>query len=164
MNPITVGPVSIDIAAPPALVFQMLAAIGQGAQTGGERAEILEQDGDEYVCDFWTRISIPVGRDRLVRTRERVTVQRPDRIHYEHLDGPVRGLQESIRVEDAPGGSRITYRGIYRPRGLLERFRAAAIARPAIHRVMRGHFADVQTRAEARAARSRAFPTPARAD
>lgn len=56
MKPIEVGPVAADVAAPPALVFQMLAAIGQGGQPNGERAEILQRDGDEYICDFWTRI------------------------------------------------------------------------------------------------------------
>ena len=41
MGGVHVGPVTIDIAAPPQLVYQMLAAIGQGGQPNGERAEIL---------------------------------------------------------------------------------------------------------------------------
>lgn len=158
MNRIDVGPVTIEIAAPPALVFQMLAAIGQGAQQHGERAEVLEQRDGELVCDFWTRVSLPVGRDRLVRTRERVCVRPPDRIDYEHLDGPVQGLQETIVVgAGATGGSNLTYTGRYHPRGLADHLRATLLARPAIHRVMHAHFAEVRNRAEARARRSRAF-------
>jgi hypothetical protein len=162
VNPVAVGPVSVEIEAPPALVYQMLAAIGQGAQQDGERAEIVERDGDEYVCDFWTRVSLPVGRERLVRTRERVWLRPPDRVEYEHLDGPVRGLRESIVVEPTQrGGSRLTYAGIYQPRGLVDRLRATALARPAIHRAMHVHFTDVRERAEARARRSRVFaPEP----
>jgi hypothetical protein len=38
VNHIHVGPVAIEIAAPPALVFQMRSTIGQGAQRDGERA------------------------------------------------------------------------------------------------------------------------------
>ena len=158
MNRIDVGPVTIEIAAPPALVFQMLAAIGQGAKQDGERAEILEQRDGELVCDFWTRVSLPIVGDRLVRTRERVWIRPPDRIDYEHLDGPVQGLQETIVVgAGATGGSNLTYTGRYQPRGLADHLRATLLARPAIHRVMRAHFAEVRDRAEARARRSRAF-------
>ena len=160
MNQVRIGPVTIEIAAPPALVFQMLAAIGQGAQQHGERAEVLEQRDGELVCDFWTRVSLPVGRDRLVRTRERVCVRPPDRIDYEHLDGPVKGLQETIVVgAGATGGSNLTYTGRYHPRGLADKLRATLLARPAIHRVMRAHFAELRDRAEARADRSRVFAT-----
>lgn len=158
MNRIDVGPVSMEIAAPAALVFQMLAAIGQGAQKDGERAEILEQRDGALICDFWTRVSLPVGRDRLVRTRERVCVRPPDRIDYEHLDGPVQGLLESIVVgAGTAGGSNLTYTGRYHPRGFADHLRATLLARPAIHRVMRAHFAEVRDRAEARASRSRTF-------
>ncbi len=158
MNRVDVGPITIEIAAPPALVFQMLAAIGQGAQKDGERAEILEQRDGALICDFWTRVPLPVGRDRLVRTRERVCVRPPDRIDYEHLDGPVQGLQETIVVgAGATGGSILTYTGSYHPRGLADHLRATLFARPAFHRVMRAHFAEVRERAEARARRSRVF-------
>ena len=158
MNRIDVGPVSIEIAAPPALVFQMLAAIGQGAQKDGERAEILEERDGALICNFWTRVSLPVGRDRLVRTRERVCVRPPDRIDYEHLDGPVQGLRETIVVgAGAAGGSNLTYTGRYHPHGLADHLRATLLARPAIHRVMRAHFAEVRDKAEARANRSRVF-------
>lgn len=158
MSWIHVGPVTIDIAAPPGLVFQMLAAISQGGQQHGEHAEILERRDGELVCDFWTRVSLPAGRDRLVRTRERVSLHSPDRIDYEHLDGPVRGLRETIVVSaGTDGGARLSYTGAYQPRELVGHLRATLLARPAIHRVMRAHFADVRERAEARARRSRVF-------
>ncbi len=158
---VDIGPVTEDIAAPPALVFQMLAAIGQGARRDGERAEILEEVDGELICLFWTRVALPAGRDRLVRTRERVHVRPPDRIDYEHLDGPVRGLRESIVVEPGrDGGTRMTYTGAYHPDGLADHLRAVLLARPVIARVMRSHFADVRSRAEARARRSRVFAPP----
>lgn len=158
MTTISIGPVSTTIEAPAPLVYQMLAAIGQGDGHDGERAEVLQRDGDELVCDFWTRVSLPGGIDRLVRTRERVTLRPPDRVEYEHLDGPVRGLCESITVAPQPdGGTQMTYIGSYEPRGALDYLRARILARPAIGRVMRQHFDDVRGRAEARAARSRVF-------
>lgn len=158
MNPVTVGPVTVEIAAPADLVYQMLAAIGQGGQSGGERAEIVGRDQNVLVCDFWTRVAMPIGDDRLVRTRERVTLCPPDRIDYEHLDGPVSGLRETITVGKAiDGRARLTYVGSYRADSVLTYLRAWVFARPAIVRVMREHFADIRERAEARARRSRVF-------
>ena len=164
MNRIELGPVAIEVAAPPALVFQMLAAIGQGAQTDGERAEIVEERDGELICDFWTSISLPVGRDRLVRTRERVNVRtaRPDRLRASRRPG-----RRPARVDHGRGhgpdgdGTTMTYTGTYHPEGLVDHVRAAFLARPTIERVMRTHFADVRDRAEARAGRSRVFaPEP----
>lgn len=160
---ITIGPVVQPIQAPPALVYEMLAAIGQGGDADGERSEILERSGDAMVCDFWTRVTLPGGIDRLVRTRERVILHPPDAVEYVHLDGPVRGLRESITVApDGGGASRVTYRGSYRPRGLVDRLKALVLVRPIMGRVLRDHFADLSARAEARASRSRVFrPDPA---
>jgi len=137
----------------------MLSAIGQGHGRNGERTEVLQRAGDELVCDFWTRVSLPGGVDRLVRTRERVTLRPPDTILYEHLDGPVRGLRETICVSSDPdGGTRMTYAGSFEPEGFLGLLRVRLLARPVIGRAMRQHFDDVRERAEARAARSRVFP------
>jgi len=136
----------------------MLGAIGQGAQRPGERAEILERDGDRLVCDFWTVVSLPLGRDRLVRTREAVRLRPPDRVEYEHLDGPVRGLREAITIEPIDDRrSRLVYRASYRSQGLVGSLGFRLVARRAIHRAMREHFGDIRERAEARAARSRVF-------
>ena len=160
MSRIEVGPVAVEIEAPTALVYQMLAAIGQGAQKDGERAEILERAGDELVCDFWTRVSLPAGRERLIRTRERVTLIPPHRIEYEHLDGPVRGLCESITLSTtAHGTTRLIYEGTYSSSGAFDHLRTLLLVRPAIHRAMDAHFADVRQRAETRAKRSRVFVT-----
>jgi hypothetical protein len=157
---VTLGPVAHPIQAPPALVYQMLAAIGQRGTAGGERAEILERTGDMLICDFWTRVTLPGGIDRLVRTRERVILHPPDAVEYEHLDGPVSGLREQITVvPDGAGASLVTYRGAYRPQGLVDYLRALVLVRPVMGRVMREHFADLRDRAEARAARSRVFRT-----
>lgn len=159
MKPVVIGPVACTVAAPPALVYQMLSAIGQGSGTNGERSQVLERDGGELVCDFWTQLSLPGGTRRLVRTRERVTLRPPNRVDYQHLDGPVRGLRESITVAAGPrGGSLMTYSGSYEPRDRLDDLRARLLARPVITRLMNEHFDHFRQRAEARADRSRVFP------
>jgi hypothetical protein len=52
----------------------------------------------------------------------------------------------------------MTYTGAYQPRDPIDALRAHLLARPVISRVMEQHFEDLRERAEARAARSRAFP------
>ena len=159
MKRVRIGPVSCAVAAPAPLVYQMLSAIGPESQRDGERSEILQRDGDELVCDFYTRVKLPGGLVRLVRTRERVTLRPPDTVEYVHLDGPVSGLRESIALTPiARGRTLITYSGTYEPRDALDALRARFIARPIIGRVMSQHFEDLRERAEARAARSRVFP------
>lgn len=154
------GPVTIDIAAPASLVLQMLAAIGQGAQRTGERTAVIERNGDRLIADFWTPVALPLGRRRVVRTREAVDVGHPDRIGYEHLDGPLRGLRETIRVEAQDGRRcRLVYEGEYPVRNLASRAVFVLVARASLERAVREHFEDLGPRAEARAARSRVFPT-----
>lgn len=155
---ITLGPIEVDIAAPAPLVFQMLGAIGQGARRPGEHAEIVERDGDTFVADFWTPVPLPFGRPRSVRTRETVRLVPPDRIEYVHIDGPVRGLRESITIQALEAGrSRLVYRGTYEPGRIGSGVLFRSLARPSVERAVRDHFADLRERAEARASRSRVF-------
>ncbi len=154
-----VGPIELDVAAPAELVYQMLAAIGQGAQRPDDRAEILERNGDALVAAFWTRARLPLGLSRVVRTLESVAFSPPNRIDYEHLDGPVRGLRESITVEPLDAHRcHLVYLGYYTPRGVSGSALFRLLSRPAVEGAVRAHFADFRLRAEARAARSRMFP------
>ncbi len=153
----SIGPISIEVAAPAPLVFQMLCAIGQGQQHPGEAAEIIERNGDEMVCEFTTVVTPPLVPPQAVRTREWVRTIPPDRVEYRHLDGPVRGLEETITVEPIDQArSRLEYRAAYPTSGLLGRLRYH-LARPMIEQVMREHFRDLKDRAEERARRSRVF-------
>ncbi|MBF6605672.1 MAG: hypothetical protein IVW53_08850 [Chloroflexi bacterium] len=153
-----VGPIVAEVSAPAALVFQMIGAIGQGPQRPGDRADVLARDGDSLICDFRTTVRLPLGRRRSVRTREAVRLVPPDRVEYEHLDGPVRGLRESITVESIEDHrSRLVYRGTYGSRGRLARAVFRLLSKGTIERAMDEHFTDLRQRAEARAVRSRAF-------
>lgn len=158
-----VGPIAAEIDAPADLLFQMLAAIGQGPRRPGERAEVLQRDGDDLVCDFVTTVRLPLGRARTVRTREAVRLVPPDRIEYEHLDGPIRGLRESIVMETlGPRRTRLVYRGTYRSGSRLAGYAFRVLSRSIIEHAVSEHFAELRTLAERRATRSRLFgPAPA---
>ncbi len=86
-----------------------------------------------------------------------VRIEPPDRVHHRHLDGPVRGLEETIAVwAVGQNSARLEYRAVYPTSGTFGRFRHA-LARPFIEQVMREHFQDLRDRAEDRARRSRVF-------
>jgi hypothetical protein len=150
--------VEADVAAPAALVFQMLAAVGQGAQAPGERAEVVAREGDRLVVDFWTPVALVPSRTWSVRTREAVRAMPPNRIEYEHLDGPVRGLRESIEVVALDAGRcRLVYRGSFDDRRRFRRLAFRLVSRRAVERAVARHFSELRPRAEARARRSRVF-------
>ena len=152
-----VGPIDADVEAPVGLVYQMLAAIGQGPATGGERSQIVEADGDRTVCDFWTLVPLPIGGSRLLRTREEVRLRPPDAVEFRHLDGALRDLHERITVRAlADRRTRLTYAALYRPATVLHRI-GFWLARRVIERTVAEHFASLRQRAEARASRSRVF-------
>ena len=153
-----IGPIQSHIDATAPLVYQMLTAIGQGAQQPGERADLVERTPTGFIYDFWSTIQVPILGPRSVRTREAVQLIPPDRIDFEHLDGPVSGLRETITVE-AVGGrqTRVVYVATYRPPSLLRAIVFRLIGRRVISVAVRSHFADVRVRAHRRAHRSRVF-------
>jgi hypothetical protein len=153
-------PVSVEVDAPAPLVYQMLAAAGQGTRGPDERVEVRTREDGRMVADFWTRVPLPAGRSRMVRTREEVQFRPPDRIEYRHLDGPLRGLVESIAVapvEGAPRRSHLRYEATFPRAGWLHLVLFRLIVRRMLRQTIAAHFEDLRARAEARARRSRVF-------
>jgi hypothetical protein len=152
-----VGPVWVEIEAPASLTYQLISAIGQGPQRPGDGARVIARDGNDLTCEFSTPISMPLGRSRLVRTREAVRIVPPDTVLFRHLDGPLRGLSETITVRPlTERRTRVTYLGAYPVSGARAWLRVV-IARPIIKRVVSEHFVKIKGQAEARAARSRVY-------
>ena len=156
----TAEPVSVEVDAPAPLVYQMLAAAGQGTPGSDERVEVHTREHGRMVADFWTRVPLPAGRSRIVRTREEVQFRPPDRIEYRHLDGPLRGLLESITVapvDGAPRRSHLRYEAAFPRVGWLQLVWFRLLVRHLLRQTMAAHFEDLRGRAEARARRSRVF-------
>ena len=158
--------VTHEIEAPADLVYELMAAIGQGRQADDDGSTVLERAGNDLVCEFWTTVPIPLVGRRVLRTREAVRLLPPNALAFRHLDGPVRGLTERIRVDSLDDRrSRVTYEAVLPGSGLLHWIRFQ-LARSPIERAVAEHFADIGARAAARASRSRVHgngDTPTRA-
>lgn len=100
---------TVDLAAPPDLVFQQMSAFDQGLN-------IVERNANQLVVEF----PIEVGRYR-VTTLERVTLD-PERrrLVFEQMRSPffsIRTATETFQLQDGPGGgATLTVGGLLWPR------------------------------------------------
>jgi hypothetical protein len=103
------GPQQVDIAAPREVVFDVVAQPYLGRQTRAlaEKVRVLERGADLVLAAHRTPIS-----GRLVATTvETVKFQRPDRISFRLVRGPVPHVTEEFLLDDDDGRTKLTYRG-----------------------------------------------------
>jgi len=102
------GPIAIRVAAPRDVVFDVAAApYGPRAPRELRRhVEVLQRSPGMVLAAHRT----PVGRDVAV-TIEGVVLERPDRIGFRLVRGPVPHVVEEFVFEEVDGGTELTYRG-----------------------------------------------------
>jgi hypothetical protein len=150
--------ISVEIAAPRALVFEMAAALN-GSLPGSppHTAELVERDGNTLLVRYRT----PTLLSELVMV-ERVQLYPPERIEYAVIEGPIDQVRESLAFDAlGPQQTQVTYSGMVGSRRpLLGDLTARFIAVPAYDRFMRRQLRALQQGAEAQALRSRRFRRP----
>jgi hypothetical protein len=103
------GPITIRVAAPRDIVFDVAAA-PYGPRPPAElrrHVEVLQRSPGMVLAAHRT----PVGHDEAV-TVEAVVLERPSRIGFRLVRGPVPHVVEEFRFEDADGGgTELTYHG-----------------------------------------------------
>ncbi len=113
------------------------------------------ETGEERLVEFETR-----WRGRVYKSTEAVSLERPHRIAYRWIMGPVVGVEEEINLAEVTTRStQLTYRGTFdRPPDLAGWFRAVTVVRPLFNRLVRSHLQEAKNLSEARALRSRLYP------
>lgn len=133
---------SIVIDAPRELCFEVVAAAGK---------RLEKHSDEEWVVEFVTQTG-----NRDIRTVELLTLDRPRSIHYEHLEGPLRKVDETMGFVPTGGdGTLVTYGGTFSVGmgpvgwviGLLR-------VKPLFDRLVKEHLEQAKEIAERRAARS----------
>lgn len=139
-------PQELRIEAPRELVFDVIASAGK---------EIGEA-GEERLVEFETR-----WRGRVYKSTEAVSLERPHRIGYTWLMGPVLDVEEEILLtEVGPRTTQLRYRGSFAPpAGATGWFRSITVVRPIFNRLVRNHLEEAKKLSEARALRSRVYPS-----
>jgi hypothetical protein len=143
----------LAINAAPALVFQLVAAVGQGPDAA--HARVLERPSAERaIVEFTTKV---LGRE--VRTLEEVGFHAPDRITYRLIKGPLPAVDEEFAVQARGEGSLLRYHGTFVPHGPWPRAVFDRIVVPRIYRkAVWSSMMQIKEAAEARQRKSRVFP------
>lgn len=102
------GPIQRAIAAPPETVFDVIAApyLGHTPRAMRDKLEIWERSGDTALAAHFT----PAG-PLTATTVELVRFERPHRISFRLLRGPVPHVVEAFELHESDAGTRFVYSG-----------------------------------------------------
>src|SRR5919106_1284044 len=103
------GPIALDIAAPPELVFDVIAApyLGRTPRALRSKLEVIERGADVVLAAHFT----PVAPGLTVTTIEIVRFERPHRISFRLVKGPVPHVLERYELRPSDTGTAFEYRG-----------------------------------------------------
>ncbi len=158
-SPIRLQKHSVSIRAPRELVFQMMSAFGRGRIKGdeGESSTVLERSDDVVLAEFRSR----VGR-YTITTVERVLLEPPHRLTFEHVSGPLRHAREQFDLRESAGGTKLEHSGefVWSRIPVVGCLVGTMLLKRPFERVLERHMAAIRDAAEARAARSHVFRMP----
>ncbi|MGH9119562.1 MAG: SRPBCC family protein [Acidimicrobiales bacterium] len=103
------GPVSVAIAAPREVVFDLIAGpyLGRTPRALAEEISVLERGADMVLAAHRT----PVGGGRVATTVETVRFHRPETVDFRLVRGPVPFVVERFTLHDDDGATRLDYDG-----------------------------------------------------
>lgn len=103
------GPALVQIAAPPALVHEVVSEpyLGRTPRSLARKLEVLEKGTDMVLAAHHT----PTTAGLVATTVETVRFPAPDRIEFRLVRGPVPHVRETFVLHEAAGGTRLEYSG-----------------------------------------------------
>ena len=103
------GPIRLHISAPPEVVFDVIAApyLGKTPRALRGKLEVLERGSDLVLAAHFT----PLGRGLTVTTVETVRFERPHRISFRLVKGPVPYVVERYELQPRAGATDFAYTG-----------------------------------------------------
>ena len=103
------GPVDVSIAAPRAVVFDVIAApyLGRTPRALADELTVVERGSDMVLAAHRT----PVGRGLVATTVETVRFSRPETVDFRLLRGPVPHVVERFTLHDEADTTRLVYTG-----------------------------------------------------
>jgi len=102
------GPVSWQIAASPETVFDLISEpyLGRMPRALRQRLQVWERGTDMVLAAHFTPV-----RNTIATTVETVRFERPRRVDFRLVRGPVPHVAESFTLEPAEAGTRLTWQG-----------------------------------------------------
>lgn len=143
------GPFGVQIAAPAATVFDVIAGpyLGRTPRAMSGKLQVLERGTDMVLAEHYT----PVHHGRLTAaTLETVTFDRPHRIGFRLVRGPVPHITEEFALTEHDATTRLDYSGeLGTDFGTAGRWWADRVA-AAWEAAVRSSFTSIRTEAERR--------------
>lgn len=140
----------VDIAAHRDVVFDLIAEpyVGRTTRTMRDKLDVVERGSDMVLAAHRT----PVSGGLVTTTLETVRFERPERIHFRLVRGPVPFVVEQFVLTESGSGTRLEYVGeMGTDLWVLGEWWADRVA-PPWEAAVRAAFARVKTEAERRAA------------
>lgn len=150
------GPIRMSIAAPRETVFDVIAApyLGRTPRAMQAKLEVLERGADLALAAHHTAL----GGRLIVTTVETVGFQRPERVTFRLVRGPVPHLTESFELRETPAGTELEYTGeLGTDLWAIGSWWGEQVARP-WERTVADSLADIRTEAQRRARSRRGSP------
>jgi hypothetical protein len=151
------GPFGVDIAAPAETVFDVIAAsyLGKTPRAMAGKLKVLERGTDLVLAEHYT----PVHGGRLTATTlETVSFDRPRRVSFRLVRGPVPELTEEFTLTEDNGKTRLDYSGeLGTDFGAVGQLWADQVA-AAWQSAVRSSFKSIQGEAERRAGADKTSP------
>jgi hypothetical protein len=103
------GPVALEVNAPPATVFDVVAGpyLGRAPKAMEAKLKVIERGEDLVLAEHFTQ----VNRWLTATTLEMVHFQRPSRVSFRLLRGPVPFAEETFEIEPRGDNALFTYSG-----------------------------------------------------
>lgn len=103
------GPLTVDIAAPRDLVFDLIAApyLGRAPRDSAEHIKVIERGTDMVVAAHRT----PIAGGLVSTTVESVRFERPHTVSFRLLRGPVPHVVEQFHLDEAGDTTNLRYEG-----------------------------------------------------
>jgi hypothetical protein len=151
------GPFGVEVAAPAATVFDVIAApyLGRTPRALSGKLQVLQRGSDMVLAEHYT----PVHQGRLIAvTLETVAFDRPHKIAFRLVRGPVPYITEEFALSEHDGTTRLEYSGeLGTDFGIAGQWWAARVA-AAWEAAVRSSFTGIRTEAERRARPDTANP------
>jgi hypothetical protein len=103
------GPFAVDVLAPAEIVFDVIAQpyLGRPTRAMAEKLRVIERGEGMVLAEHYTA----VGRRMRAVTVETVTFDRPTRVTFRLLRGPVPHVVEHFDLQEAEGSTTLAYSG-----------------------------------------------------
>jgi hypothetical protein len=140
--------VEAEVPAPPEDVFAWVTSFTQNTSAGGSRVLSTEENGD-LVCEFVSVVFGLLGRRKVHRTIERVTLDPPREVRFRGMKGPLDLLSDRFTLQAVDGGTLFRYESTVGLKGsVFGWLLSQTYVRVVLGRFMRDHVAKIRAHFE----------------